>query len=101
PDTNVQVSAGILYASVTPTTQGSQRVRVKNTTTATVPIPSNTSGSTKYDYIYLALDPTNANAPSLLADNVGSFVVSRSSSASVDNGSTTPAFGYLLAVVTV
>lgn len=100
PDTNVQISAGTLYVTATPSTQGSQTVRVKNSATITQAISANSSGSTKYDWVYLSVDATNANAPNTAGDNVASIVVSRSSSAATDDG-TPPTYGVLLAVVTV
>lgn len=100
PDTNIQISAGTAYVTATPSTQGSQTIRVKNSATITQAISANSSGSTKYDWVYLSVDATNANAPNTAGDNVASIVVSRSSSAATDDG-TPPTYGVLLAVVTV
>lgn len=100
PDTNIQISAGTAYVTATPSTQGSQTIRVKNSATITQAISANSSGSTKYDWVYLSVDATNANAPNTAGDNVASITVSRSSSASTDDG-TPPTYAILLAVVTV
>lgn len=100
PDTNIQISTGVAYVTATPSTQGSQTVRVKNSATITQAISANSSGSTKYDWVYLEVDATNANAPNTAGDNVAEITVSRSSSASNDDG-TPPTYGILLAVVTV
>ena len=100
PDTNVQISAGTAYVTATPSTQGSQTIRLKNSATITQAISANSSGSTKYDWVYLSVDATNANAPNTAGDNVGSITVSRSSSAATDDG-TPPTYAILLAVVTV
>lgn len=100
PDTNIQISAGTAYVTATPSTQGSQTIRVKNSATITQAISANSSGSTKYDWVYLSVDATNANAPNTAGDNVASITVSRSSSAASDDG-TPPTYAILLAVVTV
>ena len=100
PDANVQISAGTAYVTATPSTQGSQTIRLKNSATITQAISANSSGSTKYDWVYLSVDATNANAPNTAGDNVGSITVSRSSSAATDDG-TPPTYAILLAVVTV
>ena len=100
PDMAVDVSAGTAYVTGTPTSQGSQTFRVKNSSTENVTISANSSGSTKYDWLYIKLDATNLNAPNTAGDNVATLVTSRSSSANSDDG-TPPTYGYPLAVVTV
>jgi len=100
PDANIQISAGTAYVTATPSTQGSQTIRLKNSATITQAISANSSGSTKYDWVYLSVDATVANAPNTAGDDVGSISVSRSSSAASDDG-TPPTYGILLAVVTV
>lgn len=100
PDTNVQVTPGVIYVTAIPTGQGSQRLRTKLTTTQSVAIATNTSGGTRYDFVYVSIDPTAANNPAVGADNVASLAVSRSTSPVIDNG-TGVTFGYLLAVVIV
>lgn len=100
PDTNINVSTGVAYVTATPTSQGSQTLRVKCTVTGTLTIAANSSGSTKYDWIYISVSATNAANPAVGADNVATVVASRSSSASTDDG-TPPTYGYPIAVVTV
>lgn len=100
PDATVAVGTGVVYLSATPTSQSSQKFRVKNTASANVTISANSSGSTKYDWVYVKLDPTNLNAPNLAGDNAATLVVSRSTSSTVDDG-TPPTYGYNIAVVTV
>ena len=100
PDTNIQISAGTAWVTATPSTQGSQTIRVKNSATITQAISANSSGSTKYDWIYLSISAANANAPNAAGDDVASITVSRSSSAATDDG-TPPTYAILLAVVTV
>lgn len=99
PNMTVAVTAGVAYVTATPTGQGSQRLRAKiaaqNATCA-----ANATGGTRYDWIYVKIDPTNANTPAVGGDNVASIVVSRSTSSSTDNG-TPPTYGYAIAVVTV
>jgi hypothetical protein len=101
PNATVAVTAGYAYVTGTPTSQNSQTLRVRNTVSTNVTIAANSSGSTKYDWIYIKLDPTNMANPNAAADNVATFVTSRSSNASTDDGGSTPTYGYNIAVVTV
>lgn len=98
-DGSLAIAAGAAYATGTPTSQGSQRLRVKNSATATLALTANSTGSTRYDWIYIKLDPTNMANPNIAADNVATLVSSRSTSNSVDNG-TPPTYGYNIAIVT-
>lgn len=100
PDMTVAVGSGVAYVTATPSGQASQSLRVYNNASANVTIAANSTGSTRYDYIYLSVDATNANNPNLAGDNVSTLVVSRSTSASSDDG-TPPTYGYLLARVAV
>lgn len=101
PDMGVTIKAGAAYVNATPSSQNSQVLRVRAAADyTTYVINANASGSTKYDWIYLSISATNANNPSASADNVASFVTSRSSSNTSDNGSP-PTYGLLLAIVTV
>lgn len=100
PDATVAVSTGVAYVTATPSSQGSQKLRVKNTASANVTISANSSGSTKYDWLYLAINATNAANPNSAADNVATLTTSRSSSSTSDDG-TPPTYGLLLAVITV
>jgi hypothetical protein len=99
PNNTVQINAGQIYVLATPTGQGSQMLRVRNTATINQTISANISGVTKYDWIYVSIDPTNSAQPDAGADNVATIVVSRSSSNTADNGMP-PAYGTLIAVVT-
>lgn len=100
PDTTVAVSAGTAYVTGTPTSQGSQTLRVVNSASTNVTISANSSGSTKYDWVYISLNATNMANPNTAADNVATITTSRSSSANSDDG-TPPTYSLLLAVVTV
>lgn len=100
PDTTVAVTAGVAYVTATPTGQGSQRVRIKMTANQNVTIAANATGGTRFDWIYLKVDPTNANNPNAAADNVTTLFTSRSTSSVTDNG-TPPTYGYCIAVITV
>ncbi len=100
PDMTVAISAGVAYVTATPSGQASQTLRVYNNASANVTISANSSGSTKYDWIYISISAANAANPNTAGDDVATFVASRSSSASVDDG-TPPTYGYALAVVTV
>ncbi len=100
PDTTIAVSAGVAYVTGTPTSQNSQTFRVKNSASANTTISANSSGSTKYDWVYIKLDATKLNAPNTAGDDAATIFVSRSSSASADDG-TPPTYGYNIAVVTV
>lgn len=98
---NTTNGQSIGYVTVAPSSQDTQvlRARMASNYTGYV-INANSSGSTKYDWIYLVANATNANTPDSAADNVFSFVTSRSTSNTADNGSP-PTFGILLAIVTV
>ena len=96
----VDVSAGTDYVDATPTSQGSQTLRVRSTATEAVTIAANSSGSTKYDWVYLTISAANAAAPNTAGDNVLTITTSRSTSASTDDGSP-PTYAYAIAVVTV
>jgi len=100
PDMTVAVTSGIAYVTATPSGQSSQSLRVRLSANQNVTISANSSGSTKYDWVYLKIDPTNANNPNLAGDNVATLVTSRSTSNTSDDG-TPPTYGILLAVVTV
>lgn len=100
PDATIAVAAGVAYVTGTPTSQNSQTFRVKNSASANTTISANASGSTKYDWVYITLSATNLNTPNTAGDNVATITVSRSSSASADDG-TPPTYGYNIAVVTV
>lgn len=100
PDTTVAVSTGVGYVAATPSTQGAQLLRVEAKTVQSVTIASNVSGSTKYDWIYIKVDPTNANTPNAAGDNVSSLYVSRSTSSTTDTAAP-PAYGLLIGIVTV
>lgn len=100
-DMGVTIKAGQAYISATPSSQSLQVLRARAATDYTgYTINANASGSTKYDWIYLSVNATNANAPASDASNVTSIYTSRSSSNTTDNG-TPPSFGLLLAVITV
>lgn len=100
-DMGVTVLGGQAYILATPSSQDSQILRARAVASYTAyTINANSSGSTKYDWIYLKVDPTNANNPDAAADNVGSLFTSRSTSNTSDTGSP-PTYGILLAVVTV
>jgi hypothetical protein len=97
----IDIKAGQAYITATPSSQNSQVLRARASSDyTTYTINSNSSGSTKYDWIYLKVDPTNANNPASDASNVTSIYTSRSSSNTTDNG-TPPTYGLLLAIVTV
>jgi len=100
PNMTVQVSAGTAYVTGTPAGSVSQVFRCVDDTGTTVTIASNNTGGTRYDHVYISLDATKLAAPAADASDVLTFVASRSTSASVDNG-TPPAYGYKLGVVTV
>ena len=100
PDMTVAVSTGVAYITATPTSQGSQKLRVKNSASANVTISANSSGSTKYDWLYLSVSATNAANPNSAADNVTTLTTSRSSSATSDDG-TPPTYGLHIATITV
>lgn len=100
PDMTVAVGTGVAYVTATPSSQGSQNLRVKNSASVNVTISANASGSTKYDWLYIKVDATLAAAPDVNATTVATLVTSRSSSQTTDNG-TPPTYGTLLAVITV
>lgn len=89
------------YVNVTPATQDAQTLRTNMIGNNDITIAANSSGVTKYDWIYLKVDPTLANNPDVTATTVATFVTSRSTNSSTDNGGSTPTYGILLAVVTV
>jgi hypothetical protein len=105
PTMQVNVGASTVgqgaYMVVVPSTQTQQNVRVRMANSNDITLAANSSGSTKYDWIYIALSATLANNPDVNATTVATFVVSRSTSNSADNGGLTPTYGQLLAVVTV
>lgn len=100
PDMTVAVATGVCYVQGTPTSQSSQTFRVKNTASSNVTIAANSSGSTKYDWVYIKLDATKLNGPSVAGDDAATLTTSRSTSQSSDDG-TPPTYGYPIAVVTV
>lgn len=100
PNMTVAVSSGVAYVAGTPTSQNSQTFRVYNSASSNVTIAANSSGSTKYDWVYIRLDATLLNAPTLAGDTTATLVTSRSTSSAADNG-TPPTYGYPIAVVTV
>lgn len=99
PNMTVAITTGSAYVTATPTGQASQRLRAK-IAAQNATIAANATGSTRYDWIYVKIDPTNANTPAVAGDNVASIVVSRSTSNTSDTG-TPPTYGYNIAVVTV
>ena len=100
-DMGVTIKAGQAYLTATPSSQNSQVLRARASADYTAyTINANASGSTKYDWIYLSVDATKANNPAADASDVASFVTSRSSSNTTDNGAP-PTYGLLLAIVTV
>lgn len=100
PDMTVAVSAGVAYVTGTPSSQNSQTFRVKSGASENVTIAANSSGSTKYDWVYIKLDATLLNAPTLAGTTTATLVTSRSTSSTADDG-TPPTYGYPIAVVTV
>ena len=100
PDMTVAVGSGIAYVAGTPASQLAQKFRVYNSASANTTISANASGSTKYDWVYIKLDATLLNAPTLAGDTTATIVTSRSTSQSADDG-TPPTYGYAIAVVTV
>lgn len=100
PNMTVAVTSGVAYVTGTPSSQNSQTFRVYSTASENVTISANSSGSTKYDWVYIKLDATLLNAPTLAGDTTATLVTSRSTSNSSDDG-TPPTYGYPLAVVTV
>lgn len=100
PDMSVRVTAGVAYVTGTPTGGVSQTVRVSMDTFEDVVIAANATGGTRYDWVYIKLDADKLVNPAVDASDVASLVTSRSTSASVDNG-TPPTYGYCIAVVTV
>ena len=100
PDANVNIATGVAYVTATPTSQNSQKLRIKCSVAGTLAISANSSGSTKYDWIYISVSTSNAANPNVAGDNVATIVASRSTSASSDDG-TPPTYGYPIAVVTV
>lgn len=100
PAMAVDVSSGVAYVTTTPTSQGSQLLRVKATTTTTVSISANSTGGTRYDWIYLKTDASKAANPAVGGDDVATVVASRSTLNTADDG-TPPSYGIVLAIVTV
>lgn len=100
PDMTVAVATGVCYVQGTPTSQSSQTFRVKHTASENVTIAANSSGSTKYDWVYIKLDATKLNGPSVAGDDAATLTTSRSTSQSSDDGNP-PTYGYPIAVVTV
>jgi len=100
PDMTVAVTSGVAYVDATPSGQAEQSLRVRLSANQNVTISANSSGSTKYDWLYIKIDPTNANNPNLAGDDVATLVTSRSTSNTSDDG-TPPTYGLLLAIVTV
>ena len=80
PDMTVAVTSGLAYVTATPTGQSSRKLRVRLSANENVTISANSSGSTKYDWVYIKIDPTNANNPNLAGDNIVTLVTSRSTS---------------------
>lgn len=101
PNMTVAVSGGTAYITATPSGQSSQLLRAYSAAgDSAYTINANASGSTKYDWIYLQVNPTNANNPAADASDVTAIYTSRSSSNTTDNGSP-PTYGIPLAIVTV
>lgn len=100
PDMTVAVGSGVAYVQGTPASQNSQMFRVYNSASENVTISANSSGSTKYDWLYIKLDATLLNAPTLAGTTTATLVTSRSTSSSSDDG-TPPTYGYPIAVITV
>lgn len=100
PNMSVAITGGTFYVTATPTSQNSQRFRVKMDTNSSYTINSNSTGGTRYDWIYVQLDATLLANPAAAGDTTGTYVTSRSTSSTTDNG-TPPTYGTLLAVVTV
>lgn len=100
PDMTIMITPGVAYVSGTPASQDSQLLRVRMTDNENVSISANTTGVTKYDWVYISLDTNKMANPSVNADDVATFVTSRSTSSSSDNG-TPPTYGYCIAVITV
>lgn len=91
----------VAYITASPTSQNIQVLRSRMAANSTAyTINSNSSGSTVYDWIYLKVNPTNANVPDAAADNVTAIFTSRSTSNTSDTGSP-PTYGIPLAIVTV
>lgn len=99
PNTTTALTAGTVYITVTPTSQASQRVRVK-VDAQNVTHSANSTGGTRYDWVYVSLDATKAANPNSSMSDVYTVVTSRSTSNATDNG-TPPTYGYCVAVVTL
>jgi len=100
PDMTVAVTSGIAYVTATPTSQSSQLLRVNMSANQNVTIAANSTGGTRYDWVYLKVDPTLADAPNASGTDATTLVTSRSTSSTTDNG-TPPTYGLVIAVVTV
>lgn len=101
PNNQVQIAAGTAWVTGTPSGGSSQNFRIVNSAAIDQTLNPNVTGGTRYDWIYLSLDTTKLANPGVNADDVATIVVSRSTSASTDNGGGAPTYGYNLAVVTV
>lgn len=99
PGTTTAVTAGYCYVTATPTSQASQRLRVK-VDASNITHSANSTGSTRYDWVYVAVDAALAANPTSSSSTTGTVVVSRSTSASTDNG-TPPTYGKNIAIVTL
>ena len=99
PDMTVAVTAGKVYVTCTPTSQGSQRLRA-SIATQNATIAANSTGGTRYDWIYVAMSASGAANPAVDGTGVATITVSRSTSSATDNG-TPPTYGYHIATVTV
>lgn len=99
PNMTVAVTAGKAWVTVTPTSQGSQKLRA-NIAAQNATIAANSTGGTRYDWIYVAMSASGAANPAVDGTGVASITVSRSTSISTDNG-TPPTYGYNIAKVTV
>lgn len=99
PNTTSAITAGTCWVTATPTSQASQLLAVQidaqNYTHA-----SNSTGGTRYDWIYVSVSASLAAAPAADGSTTGTISVSRSTSATTDNG-TPPSFGTPIAVVTL
>jgi hypothetical protein len=100
PNATTQVTAGTAYVAGTPTGSTSQTFRVVDSSGATVSHTANASGGTRYDWVYLKLDPDKLLNPAADASDVATYVTSRSTSNTTDNG-TPPTFGYCIGIVTL
>ena len=100
PNNTLRVTQGEVIVAGIPTGGNSQNFSVNMNTFEDITILANATGGTRFDWIYVSLDPTKMANPAVDASDVATFVTSRSTLSTSDNG-TPPTFGYLLAVVTV